>query len=688
MVNRLKPSSTRCTSQRAAIACQSCRLRKVKCDAQSVPSDEGCGPCRRAGQECLLDPLSDGRRSVSRKLVGKLQQRIETLEALNRKIINRSDWRPDEDSAVPTTDTSVLAGGSSTVRSVVTTDTRPPQSNDIIDPVLSRMSCSSHQSLPTSVVATGNSPETACHRSPSFYGATSHPHVVSPGEESRLTSFDELDAVGIDIDPTSLHLRDHLFQSFFKYQTLWVDIVNKESFFTHQANGNNSRWYSKFLENAMLACATRLSTSKSVRALGPSYCELAKDDVLRAMSEPTPANLQGFLLLSEYEVTQGNDRPGWMFCGVGCRMLSDLGLHELANTIDAPLDEQEPTKESDLAYALLSACVVYEGVWTLYLGRPSSIPRSVMGVVSARSKRGRKSDSPWLNAWVRLCVPMAEISHVLNDGSIEDSDRSNLLLRLFKQVEEWYESLPPELAYSEDRPTSTGLPGYGLHAQFCKVQILVRRALARPLNTRKRRYSQITSEKDDWTSTHDSHAMVYKYALRIARLVITYREAFGLEKIPSIMLDNAVLAATAMIEHLSKADNVNNMQYQMTWLRQLVKSLESMQPHFPIIGRMLDSLRQICGSGTVSNIFTPAHRDSTNAPAHDLSAPRQSLDVSSDSNNMQDNSIAVDHSSNFVWGAFDLESSLGVLPSGGFDDAILNLPLPEAFMSSLAQVPP
>jgi hypothetical protein len=64
-----------------------------------------------------------------------------------------------------------------------------------------------------------------------------------------------------------------------------------------------------------LASATRLSTSKAVRALGSKYFKWAKDEAMSAMSEPTPAGLQGFLLLSEYEVTQGNDRPGWMYCG-------------------------------------------------------------------------------------------------------------------------------------------------------------------------------------------------------------------------------------------------------------------------------------------------------------------------------------------------------------------------------------
>ncbi|KAF7549535.1 hypothetical protein G7Z17_g6329 [Cylindrodendrum hubeiense] len=289
-------------------------MRRQQCDAQSVPSDEGCGPCQRAGQECFLDPLSDGRRSVSRKFVDKLQQRIETLEALNQGATDRLDSRLDEDGAVLPADISVLAHGPS-APPASTINTVPPKSSNPTDPLPSNVSHSSRQTPPVSTSLNGNSPQKPRGESPSFYGATSHPHVASPSEESRVTFFDEVDVVGIDLDPTSQHLRDRLLQSFFKYQTLWVDIVNKESFLAHQADGNNSRWHSKFLENTMLACGTRLSTSKSVRALGFKYYEWAKDEALGAMSEPTPANLQGFLLLSEYEVTQGNDRPGWMFCG-------------------------------------------------------------------------------------------------------------------------------------------------------------------------------------------------------------------------------------------------------------------------------------------------------------------------------------------------------------------------------------
>jgi hypothetical protein len=216
--------------------------------------------------------------------------------------------------------TSILFAGrssqlSSTEQPVIVASATPPEANNVVNLAVSTRSISPSQSSVSSAVMIGNSPEGPRYQAPSFYGVTSHPHVASPGEESQPAPFDDFDVVGIAIDPNSLHLRDHLCQSFFKYQTLWVDIVNKPTFLAAKAAGNNSRWYSEFLENAMLACATRLSTSKSVRALGSKFCELAKDDVLKAMSEPSPANLQGFLLLSEYEVSHGNDRPGWMFCG-------------------------------------------------------------------------------------------------------------------------------------------------------------------------------------------------------------------------------------------------------------------------------------------------------------------------------------------------------------------------------------
>lgn len=363
-------------------------------------------------------------------------------------------------------------------------------------------------------------------------------------------------------------------------------------------------------------------------------------------------------------------------------MLSDLGLHDLVANINAPKQGRQPDNESDLAYALISACIVYEGVWTLYLGRPSSIPRTIMSIATLRLGEKRESDFSWMNAWVALCGPMAQISCVLNEQSANEPNESAGLQTLSQKLEDWYDSLPPDLTYKESRLTNMDLAGYGLHTQYCKIQILLQRSLETPANTRKRRHSEMTSEKSRSTCARNSNTRIYEYAVRIARLIVTYREAFGVEKIPSIMLDNAVVAATAMIEHHHhNSGSVNDQRYQTTWLRQLLKSMETVEPHFPVAGRMLDTLKATCSCGLLDSIFLSARRDSTNARAHELPTYIPPNEPISGSNVIQEDPNAVNANLNFVWDYFDSNASLNVFLPDEFNDVSFDIPRPEIVVS-------
>jgi len=146
-----------------------------------------------------------------------------------------------------------------------------------------------------------------------------------------------------------------------------------------------------------------------------------------------------------------------------------------------------------------------------------------------------------------------------------------------------------------------------------------------------------------------------------------------------------VVAATAMIRHLNKADSVQGMQEQKIWLRHLLKSMETVQPHFPIVRRMLDSLKQICGSGPLCSLFPSTHRDSTHASTHEVSAQSQSLDLSSRLNNVQDNSLAVGSGPDIVWDSIGSDIAPGVFSFGRFDDFVLDLAPSEAAVSNWAQ---
>lgn len=154
-------------------------------------------------------------------------------------------------------------------------------------------------------------------QNPGALGPTSQYHLRLSGTQLQppCTEPDDLADFGISVDINSAQVKSRLLQSFFRYQTLWVSVVDEELFYEHQKSGEPSMWYSTFLETVMLACAARLSTSSAVRSLGERYSTQAKVNTLQALESPSAASMQGFMLLSEYEVTHGRDRIGWQLCG-------------------------------------------------------------------------------------------------------------------------------------------------------------------------------------------------------------------------------------------------------------------------------------------------------------------------------------------------------------------------------------
>jgi hypothetical protein len=122
---------------------------------------------------------------------------------------------------------------------------------------------------------------------------------------------DPVIAVGDD----TVQLEYKLLQSFFNYQPLWVNAVDEELFWEHRESRKPSMWYSQFLEAAMLASAARLSDSSAVRSQAERYSNQAKTGIIQALGDPSAASMQGFLILSDYEVCQGRQQIGWQLCG-------------------------------------------------------------------------------------------------------------------------------------------------------------------------------------------------------------------------------------------------------------------------------------------------------------------------------------------------------------------------------------
>lgn len=290
--------------------------------------------------------------------------------------------------------------------------------------------------------------------------------------------------------------------------------------------------------------------------------------------------------------------------GMACRLLADLGLHEPPS----PADEGVVSSVANAQLRILGACIAFEGVWCMYLGRATSIPRSIVAKAAMALKNYKGPGATTLISWIGLCAPMTDVCDILNRSSPLDAPAKARLHQLDLDMQQWSRGLDPSFAYDESNIADLDPTAYGVHMQYCKVQILMHQTLHREENIpmgRSPTFGQGT------VNHHNPHEQaIYDSSLRIVRLLLTYRQVHGPEKIPSVMLDNVNLGLVNIISHhLRYPYLIEYQRRDIQWLRLAIENMRSICPHFPIVGRMLMSL-QVLVKGTslanMLNIGTPS----------------------------------------------------------------------------------
>lgn len=274
---------------------------------------------------CSVDHNGDRRKSGSRRHVETLERRILDLEGLlHRTTQSRQQsellWEDDADARSEGAGVPVASVPQTSAYAAAPLYASPSSTLDL-SLAEGLLALNSHSTHP------GTEPCASFHsrrrgQDSGAFGPTSQYHARSSGiiqsyhhHGHPCTKEDELAHLGIALDTNTVQVRCRLLQSFFRYQPLWVNAVDENLFWEHRESRESSMWYSNFLEAVMLASACRLSNSSAVRSLGEQYFIQAKADILQALENPSAASLQGFLMLSEYEVSQGRERMGWQFCG-------------------------------------------------------------------------------------------------------------------------------------------------------------------------------------------------------------------------------------------------------------------------------------------------------------------------------------------------------------------------------------
>jgi hypothetical protein len=154
-----------------------------------------------------------------------------------------------------------------------------------------------------------------------------------------------------------------------------IHLVHRFSFYEDQERGG--QFYSTFLHLCMLAMGLRYADknrSDVTRLLtrdGSSSSilhEKARQMAKLELEQPGAITaIQAFLTLADLECCSGKDDTGWMFAGMAFRLLFDVGLHVV------PESMRLSEKEGEIRHMVLWACIFYDKYWSLYLGRPSSI---------------------------------------------------------------------------------------------------------------------------------------------------------------------------------------------------------------------------------------------------------------------------------------------------------------------------
>lgn len=290
-------------------------------------------------------------------------------------------------------------------------------------------------------------------------------------------------------------------------------------------------------------------------------------------------------------------------------MLPDVGLHQL------PLDNGLSTTEANVHFNLLCACITYEGIWCLYLGRPTSISQNIIQSTLRECRKLDTSHIKMARAWVELCAIMSEVNEFLNDSTLSETQVHRKSANLESSLHLWAHQLPTTVVYDGGSMTNLDSTAYGLQMQYSKLVMLLHNHRAFPEPSRKRKRGTIGERSvDNFPETEASRGVIQQHAVRIAKLLLHYRQMFGTEKIPSITLDNALVAAMSLIRLDIEACNIMNVENardkptgvgieSRAWLQSIVDTLQALHQHFPITERMLRSMQQATLNTSLQNMF-------------------------------------------------------------------------------------
>ncbi|KAF9889982.1 hypothetical protein FE257_006662 [Aspergillus nanangensis] len=614
---------------RASVACSACRDRRTRC---VVPDGESsCTQCRDTGQECVIKHDDQRRKPVSKAYVSMLEERINQLE---------SALRQKEEHTITTTTTPPASSGPVSIshareQSISTPGgDNPPSLSAFTFPVTSipedepapdfhghrSSSGSPSSSTPGSNSSASSRKYSMVHKLVStkghlsydrlagrlrYFGPTTNCHIYSelvaeaesprPSQEQDRRTQRVLSTL-----PPDTH--DYLMSLFWHCYNSVIHVVDQAAFEEGQQLGGN-QFYSGFLHICMLATGFRFadkSRADIIRIMSPSTRESslhreAKYMLDYELERPGGMTLIGaLLLLGDLEVGCGRDNVGWLYSGMANRLCFDIGLH--LDATDLGLSQQE----MDIRRMTLSACVVFDRYWALFLGRPTALKVDDLEVFQLSEQfNGLGTTSPTTStappkpletqiyeALMELMELSGKITEIMNKVAKRNPTLDHhvyiRMSALDRELETWYLQLPRALQYTTDNVQSAPFSFFLLHQQYYSTMILLHRQFAH--------YDQLMDDDNNnpllpgesSSSTSHSHfsarsrATCTTSAGRMAQIFWAHRQRFDSRQIFVTGLQHAGNAASALVAAIASSRDPSAINTNMKYLECLTAALVDM----------------------------------------------------------------------------------------------------------------
>ena len=256
-------------------------------------------------------------------------------------------------------------------------------------------------------------------------------------------------------------------------------------------------------------------------------------------------------------------------------------------------------------HTLFLGTFVYDKLWSLYLGRPGTIPTTTVETAHGQALASGWRGPSTIQSWAGLCYDISDATDILNRASGLDDEAKHRLASLDARIQQRSEQLPAEIFLNKDRIGDLPPNAYSLHIQFHGIRVVLHRllykaALHQPVKSQ--------ADQDHQNRTIErSRAIVYDHAVQIAQLVTVYQQIFGIEQVITIMLDNSYVAAAVLTSHvvrtLQQGAPPETVEKDLQRLRAIADMLLKAQRHYPVTVRIRFTLSSLVDQTPLAGMF-------------------------------------------------------------------------------------